>query len=380
MRTFACDGFFRVNIKGGRNDEAVLCTADKTFVLRLAESSNVMLLAPNTAQKRKHRSDEGNEAEADATREDEALEVKATVSAHFEIIRCAPKTGVLSALLSERPYLGAGDSESATLGPGDPDGSTPAQRLTLKDLEVAVQASGAELRAALRDARALAVDGCWCVLDTQLEQDIMEAVLSLCVEHDWPLDAVPVRNCVELCCQQFPGFDELSVRHCLRAHSKQALQTEQASAWEAWVGAASLDQLALDPSAISRFRVRMLLSMCDVWPRDKFFEAWADALPDSIEPDEGLLAGLAVFLPPTDRHPAESDSTPMLQAMPLSSLSLVPKERFAQLFKVKRNWMLDELVPYIQDLVDPSIAPTKLVLQFSRSVTANDGSITYVSR
>ena len=38
------------------------------------------------------------------------------------------------------------------------------------------------------------------------------------------------------------------------------------------------DREALDPSAISCFRVRSLLSMCDVWPKDKFFEAWADAV------------------------------------------------------------------------------------------------------
>lgn len=346
-------------------------------MLRLAESSNVMLLAPNTGQKRKHRDDGEKEADVDTAEDDEALEVQASVSAHFEIIRCAPKTGGLAALLSARPYLGANDTQPDA---DDVNGTPPApQRLTLAELEVAVQASGAELRAALRDARALAVDGRWCMLDGQLEQDIMEAVLSLCTEHEWPLNALPVRSCVELCCQQFQGFDELSVRHCLRAHSTQALEAEGSSAWEAWVSAASLEQLALEPIAISRFRVRTLLSMCDVWPKDKFLEAWGDALPAGIEPDEALLAGLAVFLPPSAPNHAESDSM-MLQALPLSSLSLVPKERFSQLFKVKRNWRLDELVPYVQDLVDPSVAPTKIVLQFSRSVTANDGSVTYVSR
>lgn len=366
----------RVSIKGGRNDEAVLCTADKTFMLRLAESSNVMLLAPNTGHKRKQR-DETTATEEGAAGDEEALEVQASVSAHFEIIRCAPKTGGLLALLSARPHLGASDTEPAEAAP---DASTSPSRLTLAELEVAVQASGAELRAALRKARALAVNGRWCVLDGQLEQDIMEALLSLCTEHEWPLNAVPVRNCVELCCEQFAGFDELSVRHCLRAHSAQSLPADGPAAWEAWVNAASLEELALDPSAISCFRVRSLLSMCDVWPKDKFFEAWADALPAGIEPDEALLAGLAVFLPPADAHPSESNPTPMLQALPLSSLSLVPKERFAQLFKVKRNWRLDELAPYVQDLVDPSMAPTKLVLHYSRSVTANDGSVTYVSR
>eukprot|EP00966_Prymnesium_polylepis_P153096 3536683-Prymnesium_polylepis.1 len=38
------DGSLR--IKGGAEDEAVLCTAASTYVLRLAESSNSMLLLP----------------------------------------------------------------------------------------------------------------------------------------------------------------------------------------------------------------------------------------------------------------------------------------------------------------------------------------------
>ena len=42
-----------MSIKGAANDEAVLCTADKTYTLRLAESSNSMLLAPKT-KKRPH--------------------------------------------------------------------------------------------------------------------------------------------------------------------------------------------------------------------------------------------------------------------------------------------------------------------------------------
>ena len=32
-----------VKVKGGPNDEAVLCTANKTYTLRLAESSNTLL-------------------------------------------------------------------------------------------------------------------------------------------------------------------------------------------------------------------------------------------------------------------------------------------------------------------------------------------------
>ena len=54
----------------------------------------------------------------------------------------------------------------------------------------------------LRDARAMCTDGKWCVVDTQLEQDVMTTILSLCIEHDWPLNAVPTAECVSLCLAQ----------------------------------------------------------------------------------------------------------------------------------------------------------------------------------
>ena len=37
-------------------------------------------------------------------------------------------------------------------------------------------------------------------------------------------------------------------------------------------------------------------------------------------------------------------------------------------------------MPYLRDILDPGKSAQSLVLQFGRSVTANDGSVTYVSR
>ena len=45
----------------------------------------------------------------------------------------------------------------------------------------------------------LRVDERWCVLDDQLERDIIETILSLSVEKDWPLSALPAAECVSAC-------------------------------------------------------------------------------------------------------------------------------------------------------------------------------------
>lgn len=39
--------YFRLVIRGSPNDEAVLCTADKTFEVRVADTSNTLLIAPS---------------------------------------------------------------------------------------------------------------------------------------------------------------------------------------------------------------------------------------------------------------------------------------------------------------------------------------------
>ena len=366
-----------MQIKGASTDEAVLCTSDKTYALRLAESSNNFLLAPKTAKKRPL--DDALEAVADAAlnpaaaENAESLRVQASAGAYFELIRSAPRTGSLLALLSAWPHGGSEAEQDAATADEAGSGETAAvkRRLSLAELETAVQSSAVELRRALQEARALEVDGGWCVLDPQLELDILECILSLCVEHEWPLSAVPTAQCVALTLSEFE-FDEASIRHCMRTHSVHA-----SDEWDTWLAAAQLETISLSPEAISRFRARALLAEADSWPKDKFYEAWGEALPAGLTPDPAHLAGLAITLPPAA---GSEDEEPRLQGLPVSALSPVAKERFKALFTLKRSWTLDELTPYVNDLLDPGASATKLVLFHARSVVANDGSVSYVAR
>ncbi|EOD15621.1 hypothetical protein EMIHUDRAFT_211161 [Emiliania huxleyi CCMP1516] len=208
-----------VCIKGCGEDEAVLTTHDASYVVRLADSSNSMLLVRG-----------GVEAE-------EAL---------------------------DEPAVG----EEEALAPSRPDA-----RPTLSSLEAAAQCSPLELRAALQRWRAVEVAGRWCCLDPQYEADCVECLLALAVEQEWPLHAVPVPAAVEALAAQ---FDEATVRHCLRSHS-----TAAAAPWEEWLAAAASDEVALEPRAICTFRARVLLLETEAWPKDAFDEAWADGPSDA---------------------------------------------------------------------------------------------------
>ena len=352
-------------MKGQLNEEAVLCTADKTYSLRLAESSNSCLL--------------GSEAQPEQrgctkyccmtdNKLSTVIKLQAFASAHLEIMRRTPRTGLLRTLLAICPYAGRGREQVAPSSP-----TKTGRRLTLEDLEDLVQASTAELRAALRDARAFCVDGGWCLLDTQLELDTMECVLALYVERGWSLAALPTADCVTACLEQgTDGFDDLVVRHCLRTHS-----TLAAAAWDEWVAAFDAPTHSIDSAAVCQFRARVMLTDCDVWPKERFLEAWEESLPPGIVLDARQLDGLAVSLAPSD---SLSVGEEFVQSLPLNSLPLAPKERLAALFKVKRAWVIHELAPYLGDILEPGKTAEALVLQHARSVAATDGSVKYVSR
>lgn len=174
--------------------------------------------------------------------------------------------------------------------------------------------------------------------------------------------------------EQFPAFDEPAIRHALVSHSVHA-----SAPWEEWRAAAQKETIALDGVALSRFRARTLLAECDEWPREGFMEAWAESMPPGASaPDAEHLAGLAVVIDPTNA--AGSADEPVLRALPLTSLPHVAKARFQTLFGVKHAWTMAELTPYVADLLEPGSAASKLVLQHARSVVANDGSVSYVSR
>ena len=328
----------------------MLCTASQTYTLRLAESSNTLLLTP------------GEMPKAAPKGEPVTFSIAASASAYFELVPTAPRTSALPELLAACPYKDSGEAAEAAM---DVEGSqAPAGRPTFAELSAVVQCSATELQAALQRARALEQDGRWCVLDVQYEQDVTSSLLDLLVEKEWQLTAVPLAEAVESL-----AYDEVAVRHCLRSMS-----TCRAAGWDEWTAALQQETLALDTEAMCRFRAHAMLQTCDRWPHDKFIESWNDEMPLGVVPEARMLSGLAVTVD------EEGEPEPMLQALLLDSLPTAAASRFQSLFKIKPSWRLDELTSYIEDIVDPGKKPEQLVLLHARAVLAADGSRSYVAR
>merc|ERR1740130_92951 len=80
-------------IKGNPNEEAVLCTATRTYLLRLAESSNTLLLMPGQLPKAPPA--EGPPA---------TITISSSASAYYELVPTAPRASALPELLALCPY------------------------------------------------------------------------------------------------------------------------------------------------------------------------------------------------------------------------------------------------------------------------------------
>ena len=326
-------------IKGLKADQAVLTTTDQSFTLRLAASSNSHLLIPQPP----HDTTENLPHE---------LGIVACLDEHFELVQTAPNLGRILQLVSAQPYS-AQEAASASFNQNS--------RPTFEHLELAGQCSRQELRVALQRHRALEVSGRWCRLEPQLELDACVSLLHLVVEKGLHLDSVPVGECVRELTGQYP---EIVVRHCLRC-----LSTSATASPDEWESSLNSYEIELNPRALSRLCAQKMFDETSTWPILEFMEAWQDNLPSGIETNRSDLDGLAI----------ETDED-RLRALDVSTLPHDPASRFAVLFNVKSRWAMEELRPYMVELLPPGKTVEHLVLRHARSVLDKDGSRYCVAR
>jgi sister chromatid cohesion protein DCC1 len=62
-----------------------------------------------------------------------------------------------------------------------------------------------------------------------------------------------------------------------------------------------------------------------------------------------------------------------------SNLPFSPKERLEQLFLVKRKWLAEDLIPFIEDMAENKKKLDVLLLKYAR-VSNSEGRVYYTSR
>ena len=316
----------------------MLCTANETYELQSAETSNTLMLF-NPEAERKPAAD----VEGDAVVEMLPIETS-KLQSHYELRLTAPRLVQLRRLLERAPFGGSDEDEE------EDGGAAEARLYSLDTLENIVQASRGEIMAELGAMEAVQVGEHWRVLDRDYLWTVIDVLLLTVVEQDWDINALE-EDAVVAAMSDFPA---VIARHVLRTHCMPAEE-----------GA----PLVLNRTRVTTFRAEQLLAAAksgSTWKVDEFMDMWRKVLPETFDavldaPELSMLGGLAIV----------KKFGPFQHVVPFHyrSLSDDPAERFKQLFAQQARWTLSELQPYIRTLAMPNMTQEEMILAHCKEIT-----------
>jgi len=333
-----------VELRGNERDEAALCTRDKTYVVRLVESSNTHLLVradpdsifttstdsdkshelsddnPSPYKKAKITPSDGTAAPPSPSPSSPAIRyVEGMVGQHYECIETRPRLYALREMLSRKLYtveeaeeeenraaeaqrrMEAGymemmnEEEEMMQHPSHPivtqsssSSSTHPTHPTLfttSMLRRLIQSSDAQLFSALRSLDAIEDhSGHWRVLHPSSVESVLESILTFFIERGWKeTEAVSAEEIAIALREIYPMR---ITKHVLRMH---AHKEEEGGEEE------EDDVVTLDPSKVCLFRAVQLFAQKDPYPAAAFMNAWQSSVPECMRVDASMLRGHAIL-------------------------------------------------------------------------------------
>ena len=159
-----------MTIRGDLEENAVLCSSNRTFDIKEAETSNSLLLLDKVALP-------DNVDKSQSSRSLASASVGGVFYKYLEILEIRPKLRKLKDELSKNLF--SQDSKRA---------STKGK--TFEDLLDIIQASDEELKHGLKYYESVQVDGEWFLLDQDYQMIVLSRILKYFDENSWNLDNV----------------------------------------------------------------------------------------------------------------------------------------------------------------------------------------------
>ncbi|KAI0331169.1 hypothetical protein GY45DRAFT_1322645 [Cubamyces sp. BRFM 1775] len=345
-------------IKGSPEDDAVLCTADKTYTIRSVVLSNsVLVVTPDPADQDAYELDD--EPLIDIAIRDQLSEV-------IELVPCVPRLHKLNQFLKGREYdEGHEDEESMS---EDEDGTVKKRpRFTYEDARRTLQASDAELDKGLRDRRVLILKGELRPIAPSHLTTILELLLTNLVSLSLPYTAASIS----------PLVTALEDEHDIRRDV-----TRQVIAWFGNIKQGSQDDMGtweMDADAVVKeVGLGILRAYRDEPVFEKeFLDQWRKAVGDTFEERVSLALLAGNYLTSTDT--LSDPPIPLLTYFPSAALPVDPSARFSELFLVRPRWKADEITHFLSDIAVDSKERDKLLLKHARAITDPTG-IWYTAR
>ncbi|XP_023080477.1 sister chromatid cohesion protein DCC1 isoform X1 [Piliocolobus tephrosceles] len=327
-------------IRGDKDEQAVLCSKDKTYDLKIADTSNMLLFIP------------GCKTPDQLKKEDSHCNIIHTEifgfsNNYWELRRCRPKLKKLKKLLMENPYEGP-DSQK--------EKDSNSSKYTTEDLLDQIQASEEEIMTQLQVLNACEIGGSyWRILEFDYEMKLLNHVTQLVDSESWSFSKVPLNTCLQ---ELGPLEPEEMIEHCLKCYGKKYVDEGEV-------------YFELDADKICRATAQMLLQNAVKFNLAEFQEVWQQSVPEGMITSLDQLKGLALV----DRHSRPE----IISLLKVDDLPEDNQERFNSLFSLREKWTEEDIAPYIQDLCGEKQTIGALLTKYSRSSMQN-GVKVYNSR
>ncbi|XP_038601187.1 sister chromatid cohesion protein DCC1 [Tachyglossus aculeatus] len=326
-------------IRGDKDEQAVICSREKTYDLKIADTSNMLLFIPGCKTP-----DQMSAAEAPG--DVIHTQICGFSNNYWELRRCRPKVKKLKKLLMENPYEGPdSQKEKASTHP----------KYTTEDLFDRVQASEGEIMAQLQVLNACKIEGYWRILDFDYEMKLLNHITQLVDSESWSFTKVPLNTCLA---ELGPLEPEEMIQHCLECYGKK--YTDEGEVY-----------FELNVDKICRATAQMLLQNAVKFNLAEFQEVWQQSVPEGMTTHLDQLKGLALM----DRN-SRPETIFLLK---VDDLPEGNQERFNSLFTLREKWTEEDIAPYILDLCAEKQTIGALLTKYSRSSMQN-GVKVYNSR
>ncbi|XP_062985979.1 sister chromatid cohesion protein DCC1 [Elgaria multicarinata webbii] len=326
-------------IRGDRDEHAVLCSTDKTYDMKIADTSNTLLFIPGCETPEQFSVDK-------PTSNILHTQIAGFSNNFWELRRCRPKLKKLRKLLMENPYEGP-DSEK--------ERASTKSKYTTEDLLDQVQASEEEIMHQLEVLKACQVKGYWRILDFDYEMKLLNHVTQLIYTESWPFSKVPLSTCLQ---ELGPLEPKEMIEHILVSYGRKCID-EGATYFE------------MNEEKICRGIAQMLLQNSIKFSLSEFQEVWQQSVPEGMTTRQDQLKGLALV-----DHSSRPETIFLLNVEDLPEDN---QERFNSLFSTREKWTEAEIAPYIQDLCSEKQTIGTLLTKYARSSMQN-GLKVYNSR
>ncbi|KAF6725404.1 Sister chromatid cohesion protein DCC1 [Oryzias melastigma] len=284
-------------IRGDKDERAVLCSGDKTYDLKIADTSNLLLFVP-----------ECRTPDQLGGSEDSPQVVHAQVwgfcNSYWELRKQRPKLKKLKKLLMENPYEGPtlrGQEENTE------------NRYTMEDLLERIQASEQEIKSQLEVIHACQIDGYWRVLDFDYEIKLLGHVTQLVDSESWSFNKVPLQTSLD---ELAPLEPRQMIEHCLNCYGKRYTENDEVF-------------YALHEEKVCRGLALLLLQNAIKFNLKEFQEVWQQSVPEGMSTRLAAAEGSRFGgpqLPSRNHLPTEDRRSPRRHSGALQPPLHAPRE------------------------------------------------------